>query len=60
MRRTNRVWVEGRRSLAEGEEHQEALQEIHLSVFSTSFEGEIMEMVVFLNESAVTAFKRTC
>lgn len=59
MRRMNRGWVEGRRSLAEGGAHQEALQEIHLSVFSTSFKGEIMEMVVFLNESAVTTFKRT-
>lgn len=43
----NRGWVEGRRSLAEGEAHHEALQEVHLSVFSTSFKGEIMERAVF-------------
>lgn len=47
VRQTNRSWVEGGRSLAEGEAHQEALQEIHLSVFSTSFKEEIMEMVAF-------------
>lgn len=60
MRRMNCGWMEGRRGLAEGEAYQEALREIHLSVFSTSFKGEIMEMVAFLNESAITTFKPTC